>query len=78
LSCTVTTIMRCRQPHLLPPSYFSARAVAVSKSPLGPFEIVAMPGHTGIPPALANGSSVYVYVDEEDQGGDGTAYMVGL
>jgi len=37
-----------------------------------------MPGHTGIPPALANGSSVYVYVDEEDQGGDGTAYMVGF
>jgi hypothetical protein len=37
-----------------------------------------MPGHTGIPPVLANGSSVYVYVDEEDQGGDGTAYMVGF
>jgi hypothetical protein len=35
-----------------------------------------MPGDTGIPPALANGSSVYVYVDDEDQGGDGNAYMV--
>ena len=68
----------CAAVSLTPPSYFAARAVAVSSSPLGPFEIVAMPGHTGIPPALANGSSVYVYVDEEDQGGDGTAYMVRL
>jgi hypothetical protein len=63
-----------RHPH----SFFAARAVAVSSSPLGPFSIVAMPGDTGIPPALANGSSVYLYVDDEEQGGDGTAYMVNI
>lgn len=55
---------------------FAQRAVATSRSPLGPFTLARLPNSTGLPPYLEKGSSVYLWVDDNGSGPGGFGYML--